>query len=308
MIEQNGKTIIGVDIGYGFVKTVNNIFPNGVKCMGKTEPSLIENSIFYDGQYFKVGEGRLNITDSKLNDEKTRILTMMAIATELKSKGMKTAEIVLAVGLPFTNFGAEKYDVIDYYNRIPELNFEFEGVLYHVVISKTICCPQCYSAISPRLANMVDTNYLIIDIGSKTSDCVYVNDGRPLESKSITIELGMVKFLKQIQNQLQVEFSSDVPEEEILRVLLNEKTLIPSEYVISIRKTMTRLIEEFELQLQERGYSLSYLKVIFVGGGALIAKNFAKDIKDNYLYDTDLKANAKGYEYLVSKMVERGSL
>jgi len=135
-----------------------------------------------------------------------------------------------------------------------------------------------------------------------------VHEGRPIESKSITVELAMVKFIRKIQAQLQVQYSKDIPEDEILKVLLNEKSLIPSDYVVLIRKTMQRLMEEFELELQERGYNLEYLKVIFVGGGALIARNFAKDIKNNYFYDIDLKANAKGYEYLVSKMLERGGL
>ena len=54
--------------------------------------------------------------------------------------------------------------------------------------------PQCYAAISPRLGNM-RKDYLVIDIGSKTTDVVYLKKGLPVESKSITIEKAMSFWL-----------------------------------------------------------------------------------------------------------------
>lgn len=304
-MEGKNLIVVGVDIGYGFVKTANYVFSNGVKELGQTEPSLIENSLFFEGKYYKVGEGRLNITDSKLNDENARLLTMVAIAKELRNKGRTNAEIVLAVGLPFTNFGNEKYDVINYYNRCPEINFEYEGVLYNVILRKTLSFPQCYAAIAPRLANMLDSDYIVVDVGSKTTDVVMVKKGHPIESKSVTIETAMIKWLRYIQSQLQIQCSKDIPEEEIQKVLLNEKHLLPSEFVSIIKETMESLLEDFELELQERGYNLDFSNVVFVGGGAVIAKTFLKSHKDNYMFDCDLKANAKGYEYLANVMLEK---
>lgn len=305
ILSNDGIPIIGVDVGYQFVKTANSIFPNGVTCLGSTEPSLKDNSLFYEGMFYKVGEGRESITDSKIADGNARILTMVAIARELRSNGITSAEVVLVVGLPFSNYGREKQDVINYYNKYPELNFEYEGVRYHVVIRRTICCPQCYSAIAPRLSNMIDGDYMIIDVGSKTSDIIFVQKGHPIESKSITVEHAMIKWIRYIQGQLQIQYSRDIPEEEILKVLLNEKSLIPTEYSILIKETMKELIEEFELELKERGYNLDYVNVIYVGGGALVAKNYTKSVKNNHMYDCDLKANAKGYEFLASTMIGR---
>ena len=39
-------------------------------------------------------------------------------------------------------------------------------------------------------------DYLVVDIGSKTTDVVYVQKGLPIESKSITIEKAIVKCRK----------------------------------------------------------------------------------------------------------------
>lgn len=56
----NGSFIIGFDDGYQLGKTANFVFDNGVHMIGNTPPTLKENSLLYDGGYYKVGEGRLS--------------------------------------------------------------------------------------------------------------------------------------------------------------------------------------------------------------------------------------------------------
>ena len=63
--------------------------------------TLQENSLFHDGEYFKVGEGRSAITEDKISDDSARLRTMTGIAMELRKEGLYKAEVVLAVGLPF---------------------------------------------------------------------------------------------------------------------------------------------------------------------------------------------------------------
>ena len=66
---ENGRYIIDFDDGYHLGKTANFVFDNGVHMLGSAEPTLKENSLFYDGEYFKVGEGRAAITEDKVLDE-----------------------------------------------------------------------------------------------------------------------------------------------------------------------------------------------------------------------------------------------
>jgi plasmid segregation protein ParM len=220
---------------------------------------------------------------------------MIAIAKELSTEGVQKAEVILAVGLPFSDYGREKKALIEYYNQKPELRYEFEGIRYDVKISQVFVFPQCYSAISPRLGNMRE-DYLIVDIGSKTTDVVYLKKGLPVESKSITIEKAMVKWMRQIQGGLQVQYGKNIPESEILKVILRQNCFLPRTQANYIRDMMREQIHSLELELEEREYDLSYTNIIYVGGGAVAVKNFSEH-RSNIAYDCDIHANAKGYKF-----------
>ncbi len=298
---ENGSYIIGFDDGYQLGKTSNFVFDNGVHRLGSVEPTLKENSLFYDGEYFKVGEGRAALTEDKISDDMAMLRTMAAAAMELRNAGIHKAEIVLAVGLPFSNYGRDKLKLIDYYNRKNRLDFSYEDEDYSVDITKVIVCPQCYSAIASRLGNM-NADYLIVDIGSKTTDVVYVQNGLPVESRSITIEKAMVKWIKEIQREMKVQTGKDIPEHEVMKIALKEDSNLPAAYAELIRGMLREKIHSLELELAERGYSLDYINIIYVGGGALMARDYAGKYRGYTAYDCDLCANAKGYEFLASQI------
>ena len=298
----DGRCIIGFDDGYQLGKTANFVFDNGVHMLGSAEPTLKENSLFYDGEYFKVGEGRAAVTEDKVSDDTARLRTMAGIAMEFRKEGIHKAEIVLAVGLPFSNYGRDKLKLIDYYNRQDMLDFSYEGTDYSVTIAKVIVCPQCYSAVASRLGNMKG-DYLVVDIGSKTTDVVYVRNGFPMESKSITIEKAMVKWMKEIQRDMKVQTGKDIPEHEVMKVLLKEESYLPIVYAELINGMMREKICSLELELAERGYDMDYTSLIYVGGGALMARGHAGKYRSHTAYDCDLCANAKGYEFLAGQMM-----
>lgn len=298
----DGRYIIGFDDGYQLGKTANFIFDNGVHMLGSAEPTLQENSLFYDGEYFKVGEGRAAITEDKVSDDTARLRTMAGIAMELRKERLCKAEIILVAGLPFSNYGRDKLKLIDYYNRQGTMDFSYEGTDYSVVIIKVIVCPQCYSAVASRLGNMKG-DYLIVDIGSKTTDVVYVQNGFPVESKSITIEKAMVKWMKEIQRDMKVQTGKDIPEHEVMKVLLKEESHLPIVYAELINGMMREKICSLELELAERGYDMDYTNLIYVGGGALMARDHAGKYRSHTAYDCDLCANAKGYEFLAGQMM-----
>ena len=298
---EEGKYIIGFDDGYQLGKTANFVFDNGIHRLGATEPTLKEHSLFYDGEYFKVGEGRAAITEDKVSDDDARLRTMAAAAMELGGAGIHKAEVVLAVGLPFTNYGRDKPKLIDYYKRQDRLKFSYEGKDYFLEIGKVIVCPQCYSAIATRLGNMKG-DYLVVDIGSKTTDVVYVQDGLPMESRSITIEKAVVKWIKEIQREMKVQTGKDIPEHEIMKIALKEDSNLPGAYAELICGMLRERMQSLELELAERGYSMDYVNIIYVGGGALLARDYAGRYRSHTAYDCDLCANAKVYEFLARQI------
>ena len=48
----------------------------------------------------------------------------------------------------------------------------------------------------------------------------------------------------------------------------------------------------------EHGYNLEVTECVFVGGGAGVVKRYVKYSGKNIHYIDDVKANAKGYEFL----------
>jgi len=50
------------------------------------------------------------------------------------------------------------------------------------------------------------------------------------------------------------------------------------------------------------GTAFDYINIIYVGGGALMARDYAGKYRGYTAYDCDLCANAKGYEFLASQI------
>ena len=84
-------------------------------------------------------------------------------------------------------------------------------------------------------------DYLVVDIGSKTTDVVYVQDGLPMESRSITIEKAVVKWIKEIQREMKVQTGKDIPEHEIMKIALKEDSNLPGAYADRLKYSSSTL-------------------------------------------------------------------
>ena len=71
MKNKNGIYIIGVDHGYGNIKTANCCFPTGVES-SDTEPTFKNDLLIYQGRYYQIGVsiyGRLRLSCSVTSRE-----------------------------------------------------------------------------------------------------------------------------------------------------------------------------------------------------------------------------------------------
>ncbi len=116
--------VIGIDHGWSNMKTASHIFTTGVKEI-TTEPAFYDDVVELDGKYYKVGGKRLEVRDTKVENDNFYLLTLAAIAKELNGRGMRNADVLLSVGLPLTRFGAEKQDFIDYLSKKKEVGFGY---------------------------------------------------------------------------------------------------------------------------------------------------------------------------------------
>ena len=114
--------IIGIDHGYGNMKTANCCFPTGV-LKSETEPVFTGDLLVWDGHYYSIGVGHKEFAPDKIKDEDYYVLTLAAIAKELKAENLTEAHIAIAAGLPLTWTSGQKADFRAYLMKNAEVEF-----------------------------------------------------------------------------------------------------------------------------------------------------------------------------------------
>ena len=122
--EYQGMKIIGIDNGYGNIKTANCCFPAGLTAHD-AEPVFKDELLVYGGRYYLIGTGHKEFAADKTGDDDYYVLTLAAIARELNAYELTTARVRLAVGLPLTWVSQQREDFKAYLLRSREVSFTF---------------------------------------------------------------------------------------------------------------------------------------------------------------------------------------
>ena len=174
--------IMGIDHGYYAIKTRHFSFPAGVTAYTH-EPYTLKNTLQIGGKYYVCGTGRQPILRDKTVNDNYYILTLAAIAMELRCRGLPAeSSVTLAAGLPLARYGRDKKLFTEYLLRNGQpVSFLFEGERYKVKIENVKLFPQGYSAIAihPELVKD-EPSVLLMDIGGWTVDLMRLdnNDSR----------------------------------------------------------------------------------------------------------------------------------
>ena len=81
----------------------------------RDRPYTLQNTLEYGGKFYVCGTGRQPILRNKMENDNYYLLTLTAIAKEIKQRGgMPECSVKLAAGLPLAGFGRE-----DVYKRQP---------------------------------------------------------------------------------------------------------------------------------------------------------------------------------------------
>ena len=94
MKTMNNTKIIGIDHGYGNMKTANCCFPTGV-LKSNTEPVFTGDLLVWEGRYYSIGVGHKEFTANKFTDEEYYVLTLAAIARELRREQLTEAMVFI---------------------------------------------------------------------------------------------------------------------------------------------------------------------------------------------------------------------
>lgn len=170
--------IIGIDHGFGNIKSENHCFKNGL-LVYETEPLFTADMLVYENKYYLVGEGHKEFVPDKIKDEDYYVLTLVAIAKELKMEGITTADVHIAAGLPLTWTSGQKAAFSAYLSKNEEVSFTYRKEEYHIHIVGVSIYPQGYAAIAPFATKLSGMN-LIADIGNGTIRmyCIWLTANR----------------------------------------------------------------------------------------------------------------------------------
>ena len=290
------ETIIGIDHGFGNIKTRNCCFSNGITRVSDS-PITYDNILEFEGKCYQTGGDRNKVQDSKVSNENYRLITFAAVAKELKARNVKPGNVVLAVGLPIGRYAAEKKEFINYLSRDKYVRFRFEKLMYNITIQKVLVYPQCYAAVVSRLPEMTGLTY-IVDVGSWTIDILKIINRTPDESGCSSEPAGVITCIKKIQEVCYEKLNSKLDEHLIQEYLIHGQINVDKEYIDIIDDELRKYTSKVFRTLVESGINVKTSPIVFVGGGAAFMKKYAGIEQRNISYIEDICANAKGYEAL----------
>lgn len=297
--------VIGIDHGYGNIKTARICFQTGVTAHDQ-EPTFKSNMLVYDGRYYTVGDGHKEFAADKILDADFYILTLAAIARELRVRGISSAYVHLAAGLPLTWVSGQKDVFKAYLLQNNAVDFTFRGRPYHVEFAGADIFPQGFSAVADRLHKFRGVN-ILCDIGNGTMNIMYINNGRPVPSKCFTEKYGTHQCMLAAREKLMQNFGASVDDSIIEEVIRFGKANINGRYLDMIRQSAAEYVSGIMRRLREHEYDAGLMKLYIMGGGSCLIKNFSRYDPERVEINGDIHATAKGYEAL-AKYKLRGGL
>lgn len=296
--------IIGVDAGYGNMKTANFCFRTGLTAYD-TEPLFTKNMLVYEEHYYLIGEGHKTYTAEKTLDEDYYILTLAAIAMELSREQLTEADVYLSAGLPLSWVLEQKEAYLNYLLKNKEVEFSFKGVQYRIRIMGADILPQGYAAIADKLDTLKGMT-LLCDIGNGTMNLMYLRDGDAIPDKMYTEKFGTQQcvnaILEAVMNKYQVVMDEGIVE----TYLRTGEADVSKEYLKIMKTAAIRYVQEILRRLQAHDYTPSLMRLYVVGGGGCLLRNFAKLDSGRVTFDDDICATAKGYEFLTEYHLRNG--
>lgn len=299
----NGKIIIGIDHGYGNMKTRHTIFKSGVKAYDHMPP-IAENVLEYNGKFYVIGESHKVFIAQKDEDDDYYILTLAAIAKELEIRGITNADVLLAVGLPLNWLVGQRESFKQYLLRAEEIDFTYLGKRYHIRIMGAEVYPQGFAGIAKDVKNYSGVN-MLADIGNGTMNTLRIVNQKGVSDQIYTDQLGVYQCVKRIINEVQAQCGK-LPDEALIEEFLRFGiTDLPDKIIDVMRGVAEKYVVDIFDKLKEYGYDPELVKLHVIGGGGCLIKHFGKYDPKRVEIISDICATAKGYEDIYMSLYGR---
>lgn len=301
--------IIGIDHGYYAMKTKHCSFPSGI-IPYEHEPYTNQGVLQYDGKYYVCGTGRQPLIRTKTENINYYLLTLAAIAQELRFRNLPAkAEVTIAAGLPLAGFGREKKNFREYLlgKKNPAV-FRYEGTLYEIHISDVKLFPQGYSVMAVRPDVFTgEPSVILVDIGGWTIDIMRLDNGVPNAAACRSLEMGVIRCQDEAMEEVRRNTGLSVTEAQVERILSGKACSVSDEVLRIVRQTGRKYTERILSAIMECGFDLQAVPSVFLGGGTKIFRRFVtpQDRLCRLTALTDVNLNAAGFERLAGQMSKR---
>ena len=299
-----GMKIIGIDNGYGNIKTANCCFPAGLTA-ADIEPVFKDDLLVYNGRYYLIGTGHKEFAADKTGDDDYYILTLAAIARDLNVHGLTDATARLAVGLPLTWVSGQREEFRAYLARNREVAFTFRGKTYQAEIAGADVFPQGFAAVADQIRDFQGMN-MLCDIGNGTMNIMFINDRKPVVERMFTEKYGTHQCMLAVRENVMRTHHATVDDSIINRVLRFGTADIREDYLATIRETAAEYVGEIFRILRDHEYNPALMRLHVLGGGSCLVHNFGEYDADRVTICDDICATAKGYEYLCEQALRKG--
>lgn len=310
---------IAVDQGNYNVKscgpgTNTEPFPTGLNHHGNVPPPMTVGSIMVGDKYYSITNERLQARRDKTADEDYYVLTLAAIANELRAifpGGTEyECDVALALGLPVEHLSLrtdgmllrEKYRTF-FGNGGNLIHFVSDGILFDIrVVDVGVYAQTISAAIADAQVyeQMLKSNRAyIIDVGGGTTNVISII-GRKPQNPGITLEeMGVLELFKLAHRTIMEDCSRNI-DDFMIDVLMQGKKSCAANVIDALERAKNEFVKRLILELEARKVDLYMGYICMVGGGSVLLydafyHNITERGNSDIVIIPDVKANAKGY-------------
>lgn len=297
--------IIGIDHGNASMKTAHFSFPSGI-VEYEYEPYTQKDLLEYVGKYYVCGTGRQPLLKDKTISDRYYLLTLAALAKELEYRNISSpAEVYIAAGLPLSNYGKDKQRFREYLLQENPVFFQYEGKDYEITIKDVSVSAQAVAALTLHTDMLRgEPSVIVADIGGWTVDLMRIDKGTPNAQSCRSLELGMIRCMDEIIEQVRRSIGMSVTAAQIETVLAGQTCSMSTKARQLIEKEGAKYAERLISSISESGFDATAMPIIFMGGGAKLMKRHVAPSFGLFrpIIIDDVSINAKGFERLYSNL------
>lgn len=316
--------LLGLDIGYGFVKVTDGeygyVFPSVVgtghtKSVYRTidQVERINNlRVIINGHVYFVGKAALrhskfavrNLSETRVQDDDFKVLFLTALTFFCQNR---EGEFKIVTGLPPGRMHHAD-ELVNRYKRDYSISFYSRNGLQEVLIriADLEIVPQPLGTYWSQALDLRgrDKGHLrgrigIIDIGFRTTDLAAVEDGEFIPSNSYTIPVGMADTYNEIGDQIASDYGLEREslglDEAVIKGVINVAGR-PVDITGICNEAFQRLANKILPEVMSKWRVLEYDRVLVSGGGGQSLKSYILgQLPQAELVGNPGTANSRGY-------------